>query len=264
MRLLFSLVFLLPFSVLAAPQETKKVAIVIDDIGYRHTDRAALLLPRQVAFSVLPHTPHGQELAKKAWQQQREIMLHVPMESIKGLNPGPGALTSTMSEQHIQDSLQAQIEDIPHVIGINNHMGSRLTQMSQPMASTMKFLKANDLFFLDSRTSKFSQAELVAQQYGVPTLHRKLFLDNKLDESYIENQFRKLVNISQRDGIAIAIAHPHPKTLKVLHRLLPTLAAHQIELVHISSLVHPVEESTLMVKNASDTSEKKTKEKATE
>ncbi|WP_394171963.1 divergent polysaccharide deacetylase family protein [Thalassotalea litorea] len=264
MRLLFSLVFLLPFSVLAAPQDTKKVAIVIDDIGYRHTDRAALLLPRQVAFSVLPHTPHGKELATQAWQQQREIMLHVPMESIRGLNPGPGALTSNMTEQHIQDTLQAQIDDIPHVIGINNHMGSRLTQMSEPMAWTMKFLKANDLFFLDSRTSKFSQAEYVAQQHGVPTLHRKLFLDNKLDESYIENQFKKLVRISQRDGIAIAIAHPHPKTLKVLHRMLPTLERHQIELVHISSLIQQSDSQALIAKKAILEHENKPKEKATE
>ncbi|WP_260680404.1 divergent polysaccharide deacetylase family protein [Thalassotalea sp. PS06] len=260
MRLYLSLLFLLPFSVLA----DHKVAIVIDDIGYRHTDRAALLLPRQVAFAVLPHTPHGKDLAKQAWQQQREIMLHVPMESIKGLNPGPGALTSTMSEQHIQETLQAQIDDIPHVIGINNHMGSRLTQMSMPMESTMKFLKANDLFFLDSRTSKFSQAEYIARQHGVPSLHRKLFLDNKLDESYIENQFQKLVNLSKRDGTAIAIAHPHPKTLKVLHRMLPTLSKHQIELVHISTLLQPSKPDTLVVKQNTAVAEKKTKEKATE
>lgn len=260
MRLYLSLLFLLPFSVLA----DHKVAIVIDDIGYRHTDRAALLLPRQVAFAVLPHTPHGKDLAKQAWQQQREIMLHVPMESIKGLNPGPGALTSNMSEQNIQETLQAQIDDIPHVIGINNHMGSRLTQLSMPMESTMKFLKANDLFFLDSRTSKFSQAEYIAKQHGVPTLHRKLFLDNKLDEAYIENQFMKLVSLSKRDGTAIAIAHPHPKTLKVLHRMLPTLTQHQVELVHISSLLQPTQTPGLVAEQRGNGSEKKPKEKATE
>ncbi|WP_246034001.1 divergent polysaccharide deacetylase family protein [Thalassotalea mangrovi] len=263
MRLLFSLLLLLPFSVLASSQTTKKVAIVIDDIGYRHTDRAALMLPRQVAFAVLPHTPHGKELAQQAKQQQREIMLHVPMESIRGLNPGPGALTSAMSEQNLYATLQAQIDDIPYVIGINNHMGSRLTQLSQPMNWTMKFLKANDLFFLDSRTSKFSQAEYVAQQHGVPSLHRKLFLDNKLDESYIENQFNKLIRLSKRDGVAVAIAHPHPQTLQVLHRMLPTLAQHQVELVDISSLLQPGQEQ-LAQGDSTDRIAKTAKEKATE
>ncbi|WP_235282085.1 divergent polysaccharide deacetylase family protein [Thalassotalea sp. ND16A] len=240
MHIFFSFIILAIFSFFSAAalaQSKDKIAIVIDDIGYRATDKSALQLPKQVTFSVLPHTPFGRELAERGNSQQREILLHVPMESIDNLLLGPGALTASMDEANVKKTLAASIADIPHVIGVNNHMGSRLTQMSEPMAWTMQFLKDNDLFFLDSRTSKYSQAEYVAQRVGVPSLHRHLFLDNKIDEKYIEQQFHKLISTSKQEGAVIAIAHPHPETLRVIKKMLPILAMNGIELVEISALL---------------------------
>ncbi|WNC72556.1 divergent polysaccharide deacetylase family protein [Thalassotalea psychrophila] len=240
MRIFFSLFIFVAVNLFAASanaQSKDKIAIVIDDIGYRATDKTALQLPKQVTFSVLPHTPFGRELAEQGNQQQREILLHVPMESINNLLLGPGALTSTMDEANVKKTLAASIADIPHVIGINNHMGSLLTQKSDPMSWTMQFLKDNDLFFLDSRTSKYSQAEYIAQRVGVPSLHRHIFLDNKIDEHYIEQQFKKLIRSSKRNGAVVAIAHPHPATVRVLKKMIPTLAARNIELVTISQLL---------------------------
>jgi len=204
-RIFFSLVIFVSSQAFAF--DSDKIAIVIDDIGYRATDKLALSLPKQVTFSVLPHTPFGRSLAEQGNKQNREILLHVPMESINNLTLGPGALTANMSEQSVQSSLAASIADIPHVIGVNNHMGSKLTQMSEPMGWTMQFLKENDLFFLDSKTSQYSQAEYIAQQAGIPSLHRNIFLDNEINEAYIEKQFLKLIRMSKRDGIVVAIAH---------------------------------------------------------
>ncbi|WNC68441.1 divergent polysaccharide deacetylase family protein [Thalassotalea nanhaiensis] len=240
MRIFFSLfIFVVVnlFATSANAQGKDKIAIVIDDIGYRSTDKTALQLPKQVTFSVLPHTPFGRELAVQGNQQQREILLHVPMESINNLLLGPGALTSNMDEANVKKTLAASIADIPHVIGINNHMGSLLTQKSAPMSWTMQFLKENDLFFLDSRTSKYSQAEYIAQRIGVPSLHRHIFLDNKVDERYIEQQFNKLIRSSKKNGAVVAIAHPHPATVRVLKKMIPTLAERNIELVTISQLL---------------------------
>ncbi|WP_260679241.1 divergent polysaccharide deacetylase family protein [Thalassomonas sp. M1454] len=241
MRIFFSLVIFV--STQAFAFNVDKVAIVIDDIGWRATDKTALNLPKQVTFSVLPHTPFGRSLAEQSNKQNREVLLHVPMESINNRTLGPGALTSNMAEESVHQVLAASIADIPHVIGINNHMGSKLTQMSEPMSWTMNFLKDNDLFFLDSKTSQYSQAEYIAQQVGIPSLHRHIFLDNKIDEQYIEKQFEKLVRSSKKYGNVIAIAHPHPETIKVLQKMIPVLASNNIELVAISQLLptdHPV------------------------
>ncbi|MDN3652408.1 divergent polysaccharide deacetylase family protein [Thalassotalea ponticola] len=246
MRIFFSLLVAFVSTVATAqPASQPKLAIVIDDLGYRATDKSALELPKQVTFSVLPHTPYGRTLAELGNKQKREILLHVPMESINNLLLGPGAITTNMDRNNVIRTLQASIADIPHIIGVNNHMGSLLTQKSEPMSWTMEVLKANNLFFLDSRTSRYSQAETVAKTRGVPTLHRHIFLDNRIDESYIEQQFYKMINLSQRNGQAIAIGHPHPTTMRVLKRLIPTLKQHNIELVDLSNLLSETQLASL-------------------
>ena len=231
---LFSLTFILSFSHLALAK-SGYVAIVIDDIGYRHSDEKALDLPGSVTYSILPHTPYGKKLALKANKQNSEVLLHIPMESLNGKRLGPGALTSNMSKQAIYQSLTTSLEEIPFAIGINNHMGSRLTALYKPMSWTMNFLKENNLFFLDSKTIRNSQAEKAAIDYGVPVRKRHIFLDNELTDDYIEQQFNELIAQAHISDFVIAIAHPHPETVKNLTRLIPRLKAQNISLVPLSS-----------------------------
>jgi len=213
-----------------------QVVIVIDDMGYRSTDKQALTLPRQVTFAFLPHTPYGKKLALAAQAQKNDVLLHIPMEATNGKLLGPGALTSSMNQQEIQQSLAESFAEIPFAIGINNHMGSYLTQLDEPMIWTMKFLKARQLFFLDSLTSTQSKAAQVAKDIGVPVKARHIFLDNTLTDEYISRQFDNLIQYAKKNLTAIAIAHPHPKTVEMLTKLIPTLKKHNIELVPLSSL----------------------------
>lgn len=220
----------------AAPS---RVAIVIDDIGYRYTDKHALSLPGAITYSILPHTPYGKELALQANAQQKDVLLHIPMEAENGKKLGPGALTSTMNEAQIVASLNASLAEIPFAIGINNHMGSRLTQLDSSMTWTMSFLKRHDLLFLDSKTSPYSKASDIAKNIGVPVHRRHIFLDNQLTQSYINQQFQLLVQYAKNKNFAIAIAHPHPETILALQQLIPTLAQNDIQLVSLSSLYAP-------------------------
>lgn len=213
-----------------------KVAIVIDDMGYRYTDKHALKLPGEITYSILPHTTYGKKLALKANAQQKDVLLHIPMEAENKKRLGPGALTSDMNAQQIEQSLAASFAEIPFAIGINNHMGSHLTQQYQAMAWTMSYLKAHQLIFLDSKTSPNSQAEQAAIDLGVPVQSRHVFLDNHLDSQYIAKQFQQLIRHAQKHHLAIAIAHPHPETVASLTSLIPTLAEHDIELVPLSTL----------------------------
>lgn len=213
-----------------------RVAIIIDDMGYRYTDKHALSLPGDITYSILPHTTFGKKLAVAANENHHEVLLHIPMEATNGKKLGPGALTIDMDERAIYQSLQKSLEEIPFAIGINNHMGSRLTELYEPMAWTMLFLKQNDLFFLDSKTSPKSQAEQAAKDFGVPVKARHVFLDNQLDSEYIKGQFLELIQLAKKRQIAIAIAHPHPETIENLQQLIPTLAQYNIELVPLSRL----------------------------
>lgn len=217
--------------------EQAQVAIIIDDIGYRESDLNALSLPGNITYSILPQTPFGQTLAKKAYAENHEVMLHIPMEAENGKELGPGALTSAMSEENIRSSLTRSFEEIPFAVGINNHMGSLLTKMYNPMAWTMRFLKERDMVFVDSVTTRKSKAQNVARYFGVPSLHRHIFLDNELTLEYISQQFMKLVGQAQRNKYAVAIAHPHPETIAALTALLPLLEDNNIELVTVSQLL---------------------------
>jgi len=220
-------------------QKTIRIAIVIDDMGYRKTDKEALNLPGNFTFSILPHTPFGKILAEQAHQKDHDILLHIPMEAENGKKLGPGALTVDMSEKKIRASLKSSFNEIPFAIGINNHMGSKLTQLYKPMAWTMRYLKEKNVLFLDSLTSRRSKAGRVARYFDVPELNRSVFLDNQLDEKYIKQQFMQLIRQAQnsRSNTAIAIAHPHPETVKALKHLLPLLVTENVELVAISQLL---------------------------
>lgn len=228
-------IFITLFSALLYAQSAQ-VAIIIDDIGYRKSDLQALYLPGNISYAILPHTPYGKRLALQAQAKKNDVILHIPMEAKNGKKLGPGALTSSMTEDSIRENLTNAFAEIPFALGINNHMGSKLTELYQPMAWTMKFLRERNLMFVDSVTTNASQAEQVAMSFGVPSLHRHIFLDNKLEHSYIRRQFKQLIRDAKRYKTVVAIAHPHPETVRSLIKLLPLLEKNNIELMPISQL----------------------------
>jgi len=222
-----------------------QVAIIIDDIGYRKTDQHALALPGNVSYAFLPHTPFAKELAERANNEEKDVLLHIPMEATSGKLLGPGALTSEMNDEAIQHELTMALAEIPFAVGINNHMGSHLTELKRPMASTMKFLKQHRLFFIDSMTTSNSKTRALAHVYGVPHLQRHVFLDNHTNSQYISKQFSQLVKTAKRNEFAIGIAHPHPETIAALKQLIPTLQRENIELVGVSNLFGDLTTSTV-------------------
>ena len=63
-----------PFTIAA------KLAIVIDDLGYNSMPVALSALPSQISLSILPDTPFDIATAELAHQQQRDVLLHMPMQ----------------------------------------------------------------------------------------------------------------------------------------------------------------------------------------
>lgn len=218
------------------------ISIIIDDIGYRlKAGTRAIELPGAIAYAFLPHTPHAITLAKLAHSHNKEIMLHAPMQATdaeKNRLLGPGALTMEMSEQQIINTLQADLASIPHVTGINNHMGSLLTRHPGHMLWVMRELnRRGNLFFVDSLTSNQSVARQVANEFSVPALQRDIFLDHLADEAHISQQFDKLITLAKKRGSAVAIAHPYKETLNVLEKRLLELESLEINLIPVSIMI---------------------------
>lgn len=213
---------------------TGKVVIIIDDLGYRATDQAAFSLPKEVAFSILPHTPLAHDFSALALQQQRDVMLHIPMQASPDKKLGPGALTVGMYPYDIENTVEAALRSVPNAIGVNNHMGSVLTEDRLAMQALMNAIKKAHLFFVDSRTTPHSVAQRIAASKSVPNARRHVFLDNILDETAMRTQLSHLVQLAKHQGVAIGIAHPHPETVAFLQKALPELDQQGIQLMPVS------------------------------
>lgn len=216
-----------------------RVSIVIDDMGQdtRLLDEViSLKVPLSVA--VLPYQRYSSDIARKAKSAGLDVLLHLPMqprEKIAGL--GQGALTDGMTEEELTKTAVADLASVPGAVGVNNHMGSALTEEAAPMRVLMRLLNDKGLFFLDSRTSPASVAYKTARDGGVKAATRDVFLDDSNAPEDIEKQFQRMVDIAHRRGQAVAIGHPRPATLAVLRERLPGLEKQGVELVKITELV---------------------------
>ncbi|MFT2092571.1 divergent polysaccharide deacetylase family protein [Paraglaciecola sp. 2405UD69-4] len=211
--------------------------MIIDDMGNKPEDAAAFALPQNIVFAILPNKPLSRPFSKRAAIQQREVILHMPMESLSGVKQEKGVLLASMSSTEIEHNLQMALDSVPNAIGLNNHMGSKFTQLSYPLSVTMDFLLENQLFFIDSRTTRYSKAQLIADKKGVLNMKRHVFLDHVAKPEQIDLQFNRLIELSKKHGYAIAIAHPYPDTLEYLKTHLNLLEEQGITLAKISELV---------------------------
>ncbi|WP_052480789.1 divergent polysaccharide deacetylase family protein [Gilvimarinus agarilyticus] len=236
-RMAASLLLPLAFSAQAVAEPDAKLAIIIDDIGYNLSlGRRTAVLKGAYTLALLPLTPHSRELATFAHTQGKELILHAPMANQRGLPLGPGALELGMPRDELLNNLRHSLMTLPEVVGVNNHMGSALTEHAQPMGWIMGELERRDLFFVDSRTTSASVAGEVAKSYGLRNAERDVFLDHVRDPEHIRQQLVRAIELARQRGSAIAIGHPYPETLEVLEQAGNLLAGQSVRLVSVSQL----------------------------
>ena len=223
---------------LAAPVYAGKLAIVIDDFGYRpHYENQVLAMPAAISVAVLPNAPHAREMATKAHNSGHQVLIHLPMAPISKQPLEIDTLRPEMSSDEIDRIIRDAYNKVPYAVGLNNHMGSAMTSSLYGMLKVMQALERYNLYFLDSMTIGNSQAMRAAQGTGVKVIKRKVFLDDTQNEADISMQFNRAVQLARRNGSAIAIGHPHPSTVRVLQQMLPTLPS-DITLVRPSDLLN--------------------------
>jgi polysaccharide deacetylase 2 family uncharacterized protein YibQ len=223
-----------------APGTRGKLAILLDDGGQKlDLVPVAAELPAEVGFAILPFLPKSSETAVALHSAGHEIWLHLPMEpeNYPAADPGPGAILMSMTPDELRTTLHSAINNIPHAIGVNNHMGSRVTADLKTMTWIMQDLKARGMAFIDSRTTVHTVAEEAARAQGVPTSRRHVFLDNERSAAAIRSQLNEAIYRSRMEGEIIAIGHLDPVTVEVLSNQLPALSALGADLVKPSDLV---------------------------
>ncbi len=224
----------------------KYASIIIDDLGNNlEHGRDIIELPAALTIAILPKTTYAKELARLAAKKNKEVMLHLPMQSVEHHKHSPGTLDLHMTKNAFNKQLRQNLNAVPYVRGVNNHMGSLLTRHPGHMTWLMDELsKHGGLYFIDSKTTNKSIADKIAIEHNVPSLSRDFFLDPDEDENTLRIQFDRFINKINQRGYALAIAHPYPKTIQFLQRHLKELKEQGIKLLPVSKLISTAKRST--------------------
>lgn len=214
------------------------IAVVMDDLGLNRGNTKALNdLPGPLTLAFLPYAGKIEAQTEAARLAGHELMVHLPMEPFGSQWPGPEALVTSLDHDEFVKRLESNLNRIEGYVGVNNHMGSRLTSDRGRMDVLMRELRRRDVLFLDSVTSPGSVAGEMASRNGVPNTIRDIFLDHVIDIGKIRAQMRLVERIARRSGSAVAIGHPHSATIEALKGWLPSLASRGFTIAPISTVV---------------------------
>jgi len=218
------------------PPSLPMVAIVIDDLGpNKERAEAVLSIDAPLTISIIPLETYSRWIAQKAHTLGRDIILHVPMEATRPLKLGKGGLYTWMTDSEIIDTLREDIQSVPHIKGISNHMGSQFTSDTRAMEVVIKELKKKNMIFLDSVTTPSTVGYSLAKRYGLQTLRRDVFLDTNPDPAEIRKQWKRLLRIAKKRGYAIALAHPRKDTIEFLRKVVENNT--QVRIVSLSEII---------------------------
>jgi uncharacterized protein len=219
------LILCLLFTTAAAADQRPVLSLVIDDLGYSlKNGTAAINLDGDHTYAILPGAVYSRKLAQLAHGRNKEVILHLPMQSISSsAAPEPDALNEAMDEDQLSTNVHSLLAQIPFIRGVNNHMGSHLTEFDFFMRPVMDSIRGYNpgLYFLDSRTSPRSVAYTQALDAGLSSISRDVFLDNEPNPESIRLQINIWLTKARERGSAIAIGHPYPHTIEVLRAQLP-------------------------------------------
>ncbi len=192
------------------------VAIVIDDVAYKHQLQKIENLPIAVTPSIFPPAKDFTTTPKLA-RYSKHYMIHLPMQS---KSYPKYALKDTLTVGNGDFAMEQRIRNLrrwfPEAKYINNHTGSAFTEDFAAMKRLYRVMKKYNFTFIDSRTTPKTVVPRLAKNHGETYLRRDVFLDNKREEAYILGQIKKTIEIAKEHGSAMAIGHPHSVTLDTL------------------------------------------------
>jgi len=217
-----------------------RIAIVIDDWGYNVNNLHFLdEIPYSLTISILPNLYYSQDIARQVSNSNgREVILHLPLEPLPSeqMRLERNTIMTAMTEREIKDIFIKDVNNIPGLRGVSNHMGSKAIADPLVMGAVFREMQKKGLYFLDSMVSKNSVSEKLSREMKVKFAKRDVFLDNKSEVEYIKGQINKLKLRAKLRGFAIGIGHDRKLTLEVLKEVMPQLEKEGYKFVFVSEL----------------------------
>ncbi|MGE5340583.1 MAG: divergent polysaccharide deacetylase family protein [Candidatus Omnitrophota bacterium] len=220
---------------------TPKIAFIIDDMGVYDTnadDLKRLGIP--ITASVLPDSRRAHEVVHELEADGLKALIHLPMQPENSNGKRYNAdevITMNATDDQIRSLILKAKKVVTSATGLNNHEGSRVTADRPLMTRILKIIKEQNLFFIDSRTSGHTIGYELAKTMHVRATHKDIFIDHIPGYANAMAQIRKLVQMAQQNGKAIAIGHPFPTTLQAIHDSIDDIKSKGIEIVWASDLL---------------------------
>lgn len=211
-----------------------KLAIIIDDVSFAHDVKNIKALGLPLNLSFMPPSKRHPNSAKLA-AQEPFYMVHLPMEAVSYAAEEPKTLHVGDSAETIEHRVREIKRLFPRVRYLNNHTGSKFTADRSSMEKLITALDREGITFVDSRTTAKTAVPELMKALHRPYISRDVFLDNAPNVAAIKKQILRAVRIAKKYGTAIAIGHPHKKTLQALAESKDVL--NEVELVRIDVLV---------------------------
>lgn len=187
-----------------------RIAIIIDDFGNGMGGTEEMMaLPVKFTAAVMPFLRTSKTDAIEAHKRGLDVLVHLPMEPRHGKPSwlGPGAVLASMSDDEIRRRVEAAVDEVPYAVGINNHMGSKVTGDERVMRIVLSVCKERGLFFVDSRTNYRSIVGITAQQMGLPKVENDLFLDDTHTAAHVAKQLKLAGRRAEEQHYCITIGH---------------------------------------------------------
>ncbi|MGN7412087.1 divergent polysaccharide deacetylase family protein [Paenibacillus sp. SAF-068] len=223
----------------------KRLGIIIDDVGNDMKGTSEILaMPVKLTVAVMPFLQTTKKDAIAAHEKGMDVIVHMPMEPKKGRPEwlGPGAITSNLTDEEVRSRVEKAIDDVPYAIGMNNHMGSKITSDKRIMSIVLDVCKERGLFFVDSRTNFRSVVGELAISKNMPPVGNDIFLDDQNSKQHIRKQMDLAAQRSIDKNICVVIGHVgHTglNTSAVIRESVSRLQG-QVEFVGIGDLVRDV------------------------
>jgi len=232
-----------PAAAVVAGKPGKKIAIVIDDVGYNDNLAPFLNLGIPITFAILPHERFSKIIAGELSKKGMPYILHLPLEpeQYPAVDPGKAALLIKMTDKEIEDKFLSDLASVPGAKGVSNHMGSRFSSNAEKMRVLLKLVKAKDLFYFDSYTSSSTKAGRVAREIGLPFEENSIFVDLQDTPEFMQKQFDYALKKVNRYGQIAVIGHIQKKSLpQALGAVIGKFRENGVEFVYLPDIIKPV------------------------
>lgn len=187
-----------------------RVVVIIDDFGngMRGTEEM-FALPVKLTVAVMPFLSTTAADATRAHKRGDDVLLHLPMEPRHGKPEwlGPGAVLSQMSDDEVRRRVEAALDNVPYAIGINNHMGSKVTGDERVMNIVLSVCQERGLFFVDSKTNYRSVVGRLSEEKGLPRVENQVFLDDGHTIQHVLKQMHLVHEKALKSRYCITIGH---------------------------------------------------------